>query len=273
VVFSATLYFMIMLIIIVILGLCAGSFALAMTLRMYDGRDWVRGRSECDICHKPLKLIDLVPLFSWLSTKGTCRYCHKKIGGLLPLVELSTALVFGISYYFWPYGFTKMGIALLSVWLVMLTIMVSLTIFDLKWYILPDKLVYTLVGLATGSKVVQILYTQSFERIPGILIGLAVGSGIFYLLHTVSKGKYIGGGDVKYGLFFGMLLASGFKSMLVISIASVIGTLIILPSMLSQKRKLTSVIPFGPSLILATFIMYVFGDRIAQLLMTTYLFP
>lgn len=264
---------MIMLIVIIVLGLCAGSFSLAMTLRMYDGRDWVKGRSECDLCHKPLKSIDLVPLFSWLSTKGTCRYCHKPIGKLFPAVEAVTALAFGVSYHFWPYGFTRVGVSLFGLWLVMLTIMVSLTVFDLKWYILPDKLVYTLIALAGSSKLVQILYFQDAKRLLGVLAGIGIGSGVFYVLHTFSKGKYIGGGDVKYGLFYGVLLASGLKSMLVISIGSVIGTLIILPSMLSHKRKLTSVIPFGPSLILATFIMYIFGDRIVALITTTYLFP
>lgn len=264
---------MIILVLIFILGLCAGSFALAMTVRMYDGRDWVRGRSECDLCHKPLKWYDLIPLASWLSTIGKCRYCKKSIGSLFPAVELGTAAAFSLSYWFWPYGFTRSGIAAFLMWLIMLTIMSSLFVFDLKWFILPDKLVYTLVGLATAYKITQVLYYQDVSRLPGIGLGLVVGSGVFYMLHMLSRGKYIGGGDVKYGVFFGMLLGSGFKSMLVISIGSVIGTVFILPSMIKHKTKLTSVIPFGPSLILATLIVYIFGDKLISLLTTTYLFP
>lgn len=261
------------LVLISILGLCAGSFALAMTVRMYDGRDWVKDRSECDLCHKKLKWYDLLPLISWLSTAGKCRYCHKKIGKLYPVIELGTGLAFGISYIYWPYGFTKAGIAIFALWLAMLTLMASLLIFDVKWYILPDKIVYTLIGLAGVSKLFQVLYYQDFSRLPGLGLSLVVGSGIFYLLHALSKGRYIGGGDVKYGLFFGMLLGSGFKSALVISLGSIIGTILVLPSVLRRKTKMTSVIPFGPSLIMATFILYIFGDRLITLLTTTYLFP
>lgn len=256
-----------------ILGLCAGSFAYAMTLRMYDGRDWVRGHSECDLCHAPLRWYDLIPLFSWLSTKGTCRYCKKRIGYGFPLVELATATSFMISYYWWPYGFTRLGYVLLIVWLVMLTLLISLVIFDLKWKILPDKLVYPLIGIAMGSKLAQVAYFQDVSILLDVMLSILVGAGVFYLLYAVSDGRYIGGGDVKYGVFFGILLASPFKSLLVISIGSIIGTLCIIPSALNRKTKLESQVPFGPSLIVATFIMYIFGDRIVELLTSTYLFP
>mgnify|MGYP001175491998 FL=1 len=255
------------------LGLCAGSFAYAMTLRMYDGRDWVKGRSECDMCRKPLSWKDLVPLFSWLSTKGRCRYCKKKLGMSYPLVEIGVSASFALSYAFWPYGFTKAGVAVFAVWLVMLTLMASLVIFDLKWYLLPDKIVYTLIGLAGLSKLVQVLYYQNFSILSGVAGGVLVGWGIFYFLYVISKGKYIGGGDVKYGIFFGILLASPFKSLLVISLGSLIGTIAVVPSIIRHKTKMSSQVPFGPSLILATAIIYLFGDKIVDLLTTFYLFP
>jgi len=258
---------------IFVVGLCAGSFAYAMTLRMYDGRDWVNGRSECDMCRKPLRWRDLVPLFSWLSTKGSCRYCRKRLGMSYPLAELSVALLFVSSFIFWPYGFTKTGIVVFGLWLVMLTLMASLVIFDFKWYLLPDKIVYTLIGLASASKLVQVLYFQNLSLLAGIVGGIFVGSGIFYFLYVISRGKYIGGGDVKYGLFFGILLASPFKSLLVISIGSLIGTLFVIPSIIRDKKKMTSQVPFGPSLILATVIIYLFGDKIVDFLTTFYLFP
>ena len=250
-----------------------GSFAYAMTLRMHDGRDWVRGRSECENCHHALAWYDLVPLASWLSTTGKCRYCKAPMGRSYPIVELVAALAFAGSYHYWPYGFTKVGIALFGLWLAMLTIQVSLTIFDLKWYILPDKLVFWLIGLAATSKLVQAAYYEDLTRLVGVLAGVGVGAGIFFALYYFSRGKAIGFGDVKYGIFFGILLASPLKSLLVISLGSVIGTLLVLPSVLGKKTKLSSAIPFGPSLIAATMIIYIFGDRIVQLVSTTYLFP
>ena len=261
------------LIFISLLGLCAGSFAYAMTLRMHDGRDWVKGRSECDMCQKDLKWYDLAPLFSWLSTRGTCRYCKKPMGKAYPVIELATALLFGLSYALWPYGFTRIGMLVFGVWLVMVTLLVSLVIFDKKWYLLPDKIVFTLIGIAAASKLIQVAYFQDTDRLIGVAGGIFVGWGVFFFLHTISSGKYIGGGDVKYGLFFGVLLASPFKSLLVICIGSLIGTLVVLPSVLSKKIKMTSQVPFGPSLIAATIIVYIFGDKIVEFLTTFYLFP
>lgn len=256
-----------------VLGLCAGSFALAMTMRMYARKNWVNDRSQCDHCHKTLQAVDLIPLLSWISTGGKCRYCHKKLDRLYPAVELVTGVLFAISAVFWPYGFTASGIAVFALWLVMATLMVSLVVFDVKWMLLPDKLVYTLVALALSSKLFQVVYYQDLSRLSGLLAGVAVGAGLFAVLYIVSRGQYIGGGDVKFGLFYGVLLSSGFKSMLVICIGSLIGTLLVLPAIVTKKTSMTSQIPFGPSLITATFVMYIFGDRIVELLTTTYLFP
>lgn len=260
------------LIFLALLGLCAGSFAYAMTLRMMDGRDWVNGRSECDLCHKALKWYDLIPLFSWISTGGKCRYCKKHIGYSYPIVELMVGLVFSLSYIFWPYG-SGMGVLMFVLWLVMLTFMASLVIFDLKWYLLPDRIVFMLVGLAGASKLFQAFYYQDFDRLLPVATGALVGWGVFYFLWTISKGRYIGGGDVKYGLFFGILLASPFKSLLVISIGSLIGCLLVLPFIIAKKTKMTSQVPFGPSLIVATVIVYLFGDKIVNFLTSSYLFP
>jgi prepilin signal peptidase PulO-like enzyme (type II secretory pathway) len=166
-----------------------------------------------------------------------------------------------------------MGIAVFCVWLVMLTMMTSLIVFDIKWQILPDRVTYPLIGLATASKLIQILYYQDFSRIYGIVLGVAVGAGLFLALYIISSGRYIGGGDVKLGIFYGVLLGSGFKSLLVIALGSMLGTILVLPSLLGRKIKMQSQIPFGPSLIVATFIVYIFGDRLVELLTSAYLFP
>lgn len=256
-----------------IIGLCAGSFALAFTSRLFARQSWALDRSRCDHCKKTLEPIDLIPLLSWLSTSGRCRYCRAPLSKRYPLVELLTGLAWLGSYYWWPYGFTRMGWLMLALWLVMLTLLVSLVLFDLTWQLLPDKVVYTLIGIATFSKLFQIIYFGARERLPGIALGVAVGSGLFWLLYHYSKGRYIGGGDVKYGIFYGVLLGSGFKSLLVISIGSLLGTLVLLPALLTRRTKLSSTIPFGPFLIIATAIVYLFGDKLVDLLTSNYLFP
>lgn len=256
-----------------LLGLCLGSFAYAMTLRMFDGRDWVNGRSECENCKHVLAWYDLFPLFSWLSTVGKCRYCNKKLGSSYVYAELMGGLLLALSYLFWPYGFSIWGIMQFIVWSIIITCLLSLIIFDLKWFILPDKIVVFLIVVATLMQTYIMAYEQSLSRLPGIGLGIAVGSGVFWLLYILSRGRYIGGGDVKFGLFFGILVGSGFKSLLIISIGSLLGTLVMLPALAVRKKKMTSLIPFGPFLILATIIVYIWGDKIVNFLNTTYLFP
>jgi prepilin signal peptidase PulO-like enzyme (type II secretory pathway) len=264
---------MFLFIVLFAIGLCMGSFAYALAMRLYDGRDYVRGRSECEACKHTLAWYDLVPVVSWLSTGGKCRYCSKGIGRSYPLVEIATGLLFGLSYIHWPYDASRIGIAVFGLWLVMLTVLVTLTIFDAKWYMLPDKLVFTLIALAASSKLFQAAYYEDLTRLVGVLGGMLVGGGVFYAIWYLSKGKFIGYGDVKLGIFFGILLGSPFKALLVLSIGSMIGTLLVLPSIVKHKAKLTSAIPFGPSLIAATCIMYIFGDRIVHAITTFYIFP
>lgn len=256
-----------------ILGTAMGSFAYVLALRSYDGRDWVNGHSECEHCHELLKWYDLVPVASWLSTLGKCRYCKKSIGATYITVELATGALFLLSYRYWPYGFEHLGVSAFVLWLISLTVLISLVIIDLKWFLLPDGLVFSLIGIAGAFQLYVVAYTQDFSRLPGILGGIAVGFGIFYLLYMVSSGRYIGGGDVKYGLYIGLLTGSALKSLLVISVASLLGTLAVLPLLITKKTKLTSKIPFGPFLILATIIVFIFGQKILDWYTGFYLFP
>ncbi len=256
-----------------LLGLCMGSFALAMTYRMHARRNWVSDRSACDACHHVLAWYDLVPLLSWVSTGGKCRYCKTRLSWQYPLTELGCGFVFVASYLFWPFGFSLVGRVQFGIWLCMMTLLASLVIFDLNWYILPDRIVAVLVGFAVLSQAVWMIDARSVERIPGIVVGCLVGSGLFYALYQLSRGAYIGGGDVKFGLVYGVLLGSGIKSLLVISLASIAGTVIALPMLVWRRKGLKAQIPFGPYLILATFVLYIWGARFLEFYSTFYIFP
>ena len=80
----------------VLFGLVFGSAINAMVWRLKVGKSWVHGRSVCSECVHQLAAKDLVPVFSWLFLGGKCRYCRKPIKDH-PIVELVTALVFGLS--------------------------------------------------------------------------------------------------------------------------------------------------------------------------------
>ena len=98
----------------------------------------------------------------------------------------------------------------------------------------------------------------------GALFGFVAIGGLFWTLFQVSDGKWIGGGDVKLAFVIGPLVASGVLSLMVIFFASLLGTVFAMPFMFRGKLKTGSRIPFGPFLIVATIIVYLFGRRILE---------
>lgn len=261
---------------LIIVGLCFGSFVNALVWRLHmqsnpkarkpkgskANLSVINGRSVCPHCHHDLSAVDLIPLFSWLLLKGKCRYCSKKIGWQYPLVELATAGLFLLSYLVWPHDFDTAGIMNFAFWLVILTGLVALTVYDLKWMLLPNKIVYPLIALALVLAVYNVV--QDRASVYGLVYSVLVASGIFFLLFQVSAGKWIGGGDVKLGFLLGLLLASPFTSFLMLFAASTLGTIYSLPAVVSGKMKASARIPFGPFLIAAAVLAYLFGTGVVD---------
>lgn len=265
---------MLTLALIFVLGVALGSFAYVLALRSQDGRNWVSGRSECDYCKHELSPIDLIPVLSWLVQRGRCRYCKKTLGVWYPMAELCTGAILALSWQFWP--FAKVDVvdyAVFALWVVLATILVALFIIDIKHMLLPDKFVFP--AFVVAGAIQTILLTRNFNtgRLIELGASIAVGAGLFLLIFILSKGSYIGGGDVKFGLVFGTLLGTPFLSLLVISIASLLGTVIALPLLITKKAGMNTALAFGPMLIVSTIIVFVFGRDIESVLTTVYIFP
>ena len=261
-----------------ILGTAFGSFALAMVDRMKANKDWVKGRSECDKCKHRLGPKDLVPLLSWLSTRGRCRYCKVKLSVAYPLTEILCGLAFTFSYIFLPYRTSEfsstLGGALLLLWLLAIIIMTALVVFDLRWFLLPNKLVYPLQVVALVHRI--LIITNNNQTITKDLITLGytlmVSAGIFYLLHIVSKGKWIGDGDVRLGVAMGLFLPGPAEAWLAIFVASLSGVIIALPAIFKNKKALKMKLPFGPMLIFGLFVAFIFGSQLIDWYNSTFLY-
>lgn len=264
---------------LVLLGLCLGSFANALVWRVHEQAEEaekkspskkrlknlsiMRGRSMCPDCGHVLRARDLVPVLSWLSTGGRCRYCSKRVSAQYPLVEAVTAGVFVLSYYWWPVTLTGAQYIILLLWLVIATGLMALLVYDLRWYLLPNRILYPLAYLAAFLAVTQIVVADSLDRaVFDTAMAVAIGGGLFYVLFQVSKGKWIGGGDVKLGWLLGLIVATPGKALLMIFIAALLGTLVSLILMTRKKLARSSVIPFGPFLIAGAFVAMLFGDQI-----------
>lgn len=279
-----------MVILMATLGLLLGSFAGAQVWRLrarqlredkaegdeVDATEFRRlkpllgktsqDRSRCLSCGHQLAWYDLIPLASWVSTGGKCRYCKELIGYFEPLMELGFALFFVVSYLtFLPTFDSPLGIARLVVWLTAGVLMGILLAYDAKWFLLPEKLNLALAG--TGIVFAIISYSL-LDLDPSDLWSIfgAVGimSGIYLVIFVVSSGRWIGFGDVLLGIGLGLVLMRWDYALLALFLANLLGLLAVLPGMIMRKVTGKTHIPFGPFLIIATCIVVLWGGVILR---------
>lgn len=270
-----------------ILGLALGSFVNALVWRMYEQSkvkskkskvksqeskanklsgsqneySILAGRSMCPSCKHQLAPRDLIPLFSWIQLGGKCRYCRKAIGLQYPLVEALTALLFLLSLAVWPYGFSVEGKLLFGSWLLLLTGLIALAVYDIKWMLLPNKLIYPLIVFWSALVLGRVAFFDGgLSLILSALLGALSCGGLFWVLYQLSGGAWIGGGDVKLGFLLGLLAGSPMQAILVILLASVLGTMWALPLLLNRHLNMKAQIPFGPFLIAAAVVVFLFGE-------------
>lgn len=246
---------------LIVFGLTLGSFVNAFVWRFKHKKDWVNGRSQCIHCGHILGPLDLIPILSWLLLRGRCRYCHKKIEDS-PLVELILPLLFVLSYVFWPVELTGIGLIEFIFWLIFLVGFMALAVYDLRWFILPNRIVFPLIGLAVVQVIVVAAYAMDWRVVLEAFVGVLVVAGIFYLLFQLSKGTWIGGGDVKLGIVLGILAGGLIEGFLLLFAASLAGMLATLPLVVRGKAHRKTQLPFGPFLILGLIIVKLFGATI-----------
>jgi len=246
-----------------VLGLIFGSFVTALVWRLHEHKDWVTGRSQCTNCGHQLNSADLVPVFSWLYLRGKCRYCKAPISSGYPLTELMLGSSFVISYLLWPVNLAGAQWILFVSWLAVSICLTALFIYDLRWMLLPSRLIYSALLVAAASNLAY-LTTQDDKTkfMLNWVLSVAVASGIFFILHIVSQGKWIGFGDVRLGLVTGTVLHKPALSFLMIFIASLLGTAFVLPSLITRQMKVSMRLPYGPFLILSTVICLLVGQSI-----------
>jgi prepilin signal peptidase PulO-like enzyme (type II secretory pathway) len=261
-----------------VVGFSLGSFinALVYRLRWQETHpkksqkySIAKGRSICPRCKQVLQPRDLIPLLSWIFLRGKCRYCRAPISAQYPLVEASTAVLFVLSYAFWPafQGARLENADIISfiVWLGILTGLIALAVYDIRWMILPNKIIFPLLVLAIGNVLIQSILSTDYHMITVAAAGAAVGGGIFYGLFQISGGKWIGGGDVKLGFLLGITVGGPILAFLMLFIASLLGSIFSIPLILKSRLGSRSKIAFGPFLIVSTIITSLWGEKIIDL--------
>jgi leader peptidase (prepilin peptidase)/N-methyltransferase len=150
-------------------------------------------------------------------------------------------------------------------WLVMIVGFVALALYDIRWYLLPDVIVFPLIALAfiqvSGD---ALLFEHSWQAFTGPLFGVVAISGTFLALYAVSRGTWIGFGDVKLGIILGLLAGGALRASLVLLAASLLGTLVALPLVIQGRATRKTHLPFGPLLLAGLVLVVLFGTGLVD---------
>ncbi len=257
---------------IFLIGLVIGSFLNVVIFRYDNNLTWksLTGRSSCMTCKKKLSWYELVPVFSFLAQKGKCRGCGEKISWQYPIVEILTGLVFLMIFYSATRGLpfllgdlqSYQIFSLIYLWVVF-SVLIVITVYDIKHKIIPDSLSFLFAGLAFVSLFLSGLGSLNWTD---LLAGPILATP-FAFIWLISRGRWIGFGDAKLALGIGwfMGLIDGISSIvLAFWIGSVFGVFLILLSKLQTlffkdvKFTIKSEIPFAPFLILGMVLIFTF---------------
>jgi prepilin signal peptidase PulO-like enzyme (type II secretory pathway) len=219
-------------------GASIGSFLNVVIERTHQRQSFWQGRSFCNHCNHQLAWYDLIPLFSFLSLGAKCRYCRKSLSWQYFWLEFCTGL--GFVALWWR--FASSGYALLSFWLILFSFLVVIFVYDWKYQYIYDRFSLPAIALVILAQIIwQPLTWWQF------ILGGLVGAGVYLSLYFLSKGKDIGGGDIRLGALIGFLV--GLKSLLYVLLFSYFIALVALIIYLLVKRKKIKYLPLGPFLI------------------------
>ncbi len=231
---------------LIALGLLLGSLTCMLTFRLPRDLPIVFDRSRCGSCEQPISTLALIPLCGFFIAKGRCPQCHEKIPRLYVFIELfCPLLLLGLYTLF---GFSDVFfLSFFFLWLGFLHIVI-----DWQHSLLLDKIN---IGLLILAIVKAWMYTDWIPFLEGGFSGFGILLALFWLSLWWYKKPALGLGDVKAAFVLGAFL--GLKASLsMVYFSFLFGGAIGLLALLSRIKKRDDTIPFGPFLILASWLVY-----------------
>lgn len=237
--------------------------------RVPSGLPWVFGvqrdvqarYSACLSCKTILTVRDLVPVFSWLLSRGRCRHCCAPVSKVYPMLEVLSSFVAVIVYFQCGTGIKA------ALMLALLPFLLALLFIDLKHMILPNILtaIAAVLGALYLCARIFVVHDLSIETaflnhvfggIVYAVLAYVLGQGTALFL----KKEALGLGDVKFFAVAGLLLGlSVLPSFLIVS--GLFGGGI---GILWRWRTGRAHFPFGPALILSLYLLLMFGDVLGR---------
>lgn len=252
---------------IFLLGAAVGSFLNVLADRLPRQKS-VGGRSRCDYCGRVLSWRDLIPVWSFFVLRGRCRTCRRKLSWQYPAVEISTGLIFlSIFNKILNPESLFLNLSPLFYYLFIASCLIAIFIADLKYYIIPDKIVWPAIWVSLFYRFFEIgdfkiwnlfgYWSMAIGHFwPYLLAGLGAAT-FFFALVAITRGNGMGWGDVKLAFLLGLFL--GWPLILwALFLAFFVGSAVGLFLMALGKKTMKSQIPFGPFLTGAAMAVFFF---------------
>lgn len=236
-------------ILIFIFGLLIGSFLNVCIYRLPQNQSIVTPSSHCMTCNTRLKPWDLIPVISYLISRGHCRYCGIAFSFRYAIVELLTAILF-----IWCFQISGLSFLFVKA-LILTSFLLVITFIDYDHQLILDKVLLWL----SGTGVVINLWTNSMS-IWDMLIASSLGSGLLLFIAVVSKGG-MGGGDIKFAAALGIWLGWQYL-LLALLLSFVFGGIGGLSLLLFKLKNRKDFIPFGPFIAVGALLSLLYGNEI-----------
>jgi leader peptidase (prepilin peptidase) / N-methyltransferase len=251
------------------LGAAIGSFLNVLISRTVAGRDWVRSRSTCDHCGKPLAWYDLIPIFSYIAYRGRSRCCQKQLSWQHPIVE---ALMGSLLVWWYVVGmafFQLVNSPLRSFqagyWLLIGIVLVVIVISDWRYRLVPvvPVLLAIIISFLYRSAVFVWGPMNLVDYATYLLVALLAWA-FFAILHYGTGGRGMGMGDVYIAPLYGLLLGWP-RGMVALVLSFWIGAVVGIIAILIFGRTRKSTLPFAPFMVLGMVIALLYGQEIWSL--------
>jgi len=272
-------------------GLLFGSFLNLVSDRIFTKEKILTGRSKCDSCKKPLRARHLIPLLSFIIQKGKCANCKNKLSWYYPTSEILTGLLFvGAAYYSSIFTAASYSNIISFVYLLIVgSAYIVLLLTDLKFKLIPNKIIYptiifVLLFMILNASLYLFLYhrrlsadalgvyllkagyfqIQAYSMLKAlgtVLLSSAVIAAFFAFLVYITKGRGMGGGDIRLGFLIGLF--NGFpQNIIAIFLGFILGATLSLVLVMLKIKTLKDTVPFGPFLIAGSVIALIWGTQI-----------
>lgn len=233
-------------IVVFLYGIIIGSFLNVLIYRIPKKENIAVVRSHCMKCNYQLKWYDLVPLFSWLFLGGRCRKCGEKISIQYPIIEALNGIVYLLVFH-------RYGLSIDSLlYCLLFSALIALSVIDFRTYEIPVGFNYFILILGL------VRVATDYVNWANYVIGFFAVSMFLFILIVVSKGRAMGGGDMKLMATCGLLI--GWK---LIILAFLLGC--ILGSVIHIIRMKVSdedhVLALGPYLSMGVALAVLYGNQ------------